>query len=623
MISGGLIGEGDRVSKDGSEASEYYLFDELVDLWDVESATFDIGGDPRDDGPILASIRTASSPPPVPSRQPAPQSPQEEDEGSTSNLGVRAAQDVLTASLGVESGEPLPAETAALLDDIASMLEFEIADLGSAPAAPPVQPVSPAPLPAPPGFAGYDALSDDLLDPVTIRDLLFDASLYTALAVSYEATEQELNEAYLTRAELIAQRQRVMTTKDIDQVAALEDIRRLIFQSFEFLRNDAKRTAYDRAGQRSGSFKPSAQELGLTRMDPDSQEFRTTGTFSSASRMALKNRTKGDITQRLKQFTTASLPQVNRSRLSGSMPALRSIDDPLLGQNAGPRVYTAPHKALESGELSTIGLSDAKLFKGEVPTDAREREERSKTSDKPRAHRRTFEALDITGEQDAVQWGSLSHQRGTGFLQAALLTVGLCLISIVVVLTTELGANEFDYNGPTEWFYGRNGLLIVGAILALIALRKESPIALGFRPAILFSILAVMIGVALGFVGSFVAPIRIAEPKPLLIMGVILLQAVAHETYFRGFVTRVLLLEMKSPMVAVFTSCFFYGVFYLTFRNVMVQEGFWRIYYSLLLYGFGLGGVYGWLYYKSKSVWPSFLAHFLTIMVTFLTSRVA
>ena len=617
MISGGLLGDGDRISKDGSDASEYYLYDELVDLWDVESATFDIGGDPRDDGPLLASIRTASSPPPLPGSDPG----DGEAPGTTSNLGAPAPQNILTATPGVDSSEPMPAETAALLDDIASMLEFEISDLGSA-RTPTAEPAGPAVVSAPAGFAGYDALSDNLLDPVTIRDLLFDASLYTALAVSYEATEQELNEAYLTRAELIAQRQRVLTTRDIDQVAALEDIRRLIFQSFEYLRSEEKRADYDRAGQRSGSFTPSAQELGLTRMDPDSQEFRTTGTFSSASRMALKDRNRGDITQRLKQFTTASLPKVSRSRPSGSMPTMRSIDDPLQNQNTGPRVYTAPHKALESGELSTIGLSDAKLFKGEVQSDARDREERAKTTEKPVA-RRTFDAPALTAEEDAVQWGSLSHEKGTGFIQAALLTVGLCLLSIAVVLTTELGANEFNYNAPSHWYYGRNAFLIVGAVLAVVLLRKEAPTAFGLRPAILFSLLGVMIGVGLGFVGSFVAPIRISEPKYLAITGVVLLQALAHETYFRGFIARVLLLEMKSPLVAIFVSCFFYGVFYLTFRSVMDQQGFWRFYYSLLLYGFGLGGVYGWLYYKSKSVWPSFIAHFLTIMITFLSSKVA
>ena len=51
MISAGLVGVRDRISKDGSEPTEFYLFDELVDLWDVENVTFDIGGDPRDEAP--------------------------------------------------------------------------------------------------------------------------------------------------------------------------------------------------------------------------------------------------------------------------------------------------------------------------------------------------------------------------------------------------------------------------------------------------------------------------------------------------------------------------------------------------------------------------------------------
>ena len=636
MISAGLVGVRDRISKDGSEPTEFYLFDELVDLWDVENVTFDIGGDPRDEAPDSGPPPT-QSPFTMDSQIPSATSAEHHAAAATPltplpgdpDIGVQAARNVLSSTPGVEgTGGGLPPETSELLDDIAAMLEFEISDLGSAlatdtPGGRATQDSA--------GFAGYDALSDKLLDPITIRDLLFDGSLYTALAVSHEASEQELNDGYLKRAELIAQRQRGMEISDLKQVAALEDIRRLAFQAFEFLRDEERRSAYDRAGHTQGTFPSAAQQLGLSVLDPDSEEFRQSGTYSSASRLQAKRRQTGESSEKLRKFSHQTLSTNIRARAeSGRFAALRPQprDESLItapGIQGGPRVYTSPHKALQSGELSTIKISEDRVFTQEVPTlarDAREEKQKRKVKDRPRRSMSRNRVAVSQDEGEGLEWGVDVENAGSGFLLALMGTLLVCGVSIIIVTATDFGDAEFSYGAPSPWYFGRNALLIVIAVVATLGLRRESVARFGVRPAILLTAFAVFLGAALGWIGSLVAPIRIIEPNYAVVLMVLLLQAVSHELYFRGFVARVLLLELRSPLIAVVLSCLFYGVFFLTFRTVLNQEGFYQLYYSLLLYGFGLGGIYGWLYFKGKSLWPGMIAHYITLVVAFLASPV-
>ena len=652
MISGGLVGVRDRVAKNRSEPTEYFLYDELVDLWDVESATFDIGGDPRDD---LTSLSVPPAEPDIGARdsgftmQPVDLSlsgtAPAVDIKSDSGLGAAAAaQTVMTAAPGVEgSAQSLLPETNDLLDDIAAMLDFEMKSSGGS--APAVSPESTFPgdgavySDSEVAFAGYDALSDNLLDPVTVRDLLFEASLYTALAVSHEATDDDLNDAYLRRAELIAQRQRNAKMVELDQVAALEDIRRLVFQCFEYLRDGARRKDYDRRGNLDGIFPPAAPELDLTPMDPNSAEFRNSGTFAAVGRAKVKSRRKGESSDDLSKYSSgaSTLPLTSGEMVPRRSGSFASLQPPDLSEGttqgagrissmAGPRVYTSPHKAIESGEISTLGVTDAVLFRDEAPTTAREQLEREEAARAKRGKERTrslsARAAAIVGPGDAITWSSETDKAGTGFLQSVLGTMIVAGISIVVVTMTTMGDGEFAFANPSSWFYGRNALLLAVALIGSFAVRRESVRQLGVRPAILWAMLAIFIGTALGLVGSMVAPIRIADPPYAIIVSSFLIQAICQEVYFRGFVTRTLLLEMASPLLAIALSCLMYGVFYLSFRLVLAQEGFFQLYYSILLYGFGLGGIFGWLYYKSKSMWPGMIAHFLTFFFAFLASPV-
>jgi membrane protease YdiL (CAAX protease family) len=62
----------------------------------------------------------------------------------------------------------------------------------------------------------------------------------------------------------------------------------------------------------------------------------------------------------------------------------------------------------------------------------------------------------------------------------------------------------------------------------------------------------------------------------------------------------------------------FYGTFYLSFHDTMQHTGFYLFYYSLLIFGFGLGGVYGVLYWRTRSIWPGFCAHALILILAAL-----
>jgi len=508
---------------------------------------------------------------------------------------------------------------------------------------------------ADPDFHGYDALSDELLDPLTIRELLYDSSLYTALAVAHTADEEALNQSYLNRAELIAARQRSMGRTELDQIAALEDIRRLVFQAFEHLREESTRSAYDAVGAQAGAFANARDVLDIAPLDPTSQDFRGSGTFSMARGMTGRSRAPRELVSAARRLATDSgtkIPRIQSSpkafapegHLSLQNPSedggKRPYTSPLAAVDGGPtlitgthsavdipRVYTAPHKAVETGQLSAIGPAREDLFAENVPSLARDEIAEAKRLRRARAAK-TGEVEFTIDETPAagvdalpLTWGGLANtsRAGAGFVQSLVTIILIVGASLYVVMMTDLGAEELNYGGPSPWFYGRVGLLLAMTLLGTVALRRESILRIGLKPSVGGIFIGLGVGAILGVLAALVAPIRVDESVPFeFVAGLLFLQVFSQELFFRGFVTRVLLVEIKKPLYALTISSILYGLFWLSYDVVLGQEGFYVFYYSVLLYGCGLGGILGYLFFRTKSLWTTIVTYYMVLLLAFV-----
>jgi membrane protease YdiL (CAAX protease family) len=476
-------------------------------------------------------------------------------------------------------------------------------------------------------FLGYDALSDDQLDPLTIRDLLYDSSLYSVLAVSDDASTEQLNAGYLRRAELITSRQRTLTLDDLRQVAALEDIRRLVFHSFEYLRDQDRRTKHDAYSAAKGGFPSSQLLLGARALDPQSPEFLASGTYAAVRAAAGRIATKtGSITVDGPRLAVTADRRVARRDSGQGLNAFAPPDD----QSAGPpgvdvpRTYSSAHKVLASGEHEPIEepADSGSLFSADVPSAAQQAEEELRRR-RTRESRLTGSGRKAAVDASPLEWGSAAGPHSRAIPQAIVTTVLLCAVSLVVVLYTNLGPGEVDWEVGPPWLFGRNALLVGMAFLGTLALRRDPPKALGLEPSPGGIIFGLIMGGFLGFVGAYVSPPRAAhEINMALVFASCAAQAIGHEFFFRGFITRTFLVEMRSPLIALTLSCVFYSVFWMTFYSVLQNQGFWLL-YTVLLFGCGVGGIFAYLFYRTKCVWTVTIAHFMMLFVSFFIANQA
>lgn len=95
------------------------------------------------------------------------------------------------------------------------------------------------------------------------------------------------------------------------------------------------------------------------------------------------------------------------------------------------------------------------------------------------------------------------------------------------------------------------------------------------------------------------------DNKLLYLMIAALLPAVCEELFFRGFVLTGLQLE-RYPIIAICVSSLMFGIFHM---NVFQ-----------LITGIVLGGVLGFVTYKSKSIYPAMVLHFMNNAIAILIS---
>ena len=56
----------------------------------------------------------------------------------------------------------------------------------------------------------------------------------------------------------------------------------------------------------------------------------------------------------------------------------------------------------------------------------------------------------------------------------------------------------------------------------------------------------------------------------------------------------------------------------MSYDVVLGQEGFYVFYYSVLLYGCGLGGILGYLFFRTKSLWTTIVTYYMVLLLAFV-----
>jgi membrane protease YdiL (CAAX protease family) len=202
-----------------------------------------------------------------------------------------------------------------------------------------------------------------------------------------------------------------------------------------------------------------------------------------------------------------------------------------------------------------------------------------------------------------------------GLIQVITMFMAVLFPAMIILLATDLGQGERNYSDPTIWYYGRAGLLIVMAFIGTTVLRSGSFADIGFRLAPSITTAGLFLGLGIGFMASFVAPIWIYETEIGIIAALMFIQALSHEVFFRGYVVRVLLGVYRSSFSAIVVGGVMYGLFLMTFDNVIGMDLMNTVFFSVLVPGLVLGGLFGFLYWKSRSIWPGVIAHFLILFM--------
>jgi membrane protease YdiL (CAAX protease family) len=634
MIGDGTVTVRDQVSKEGSAPSEYYLYDEFVDLWDLDDDDDDPlevhTGDVRDDesdhlsGPFARTTLQGLS------KRHNPMTPLSDDSSSmATEEDVEMAMPLPTIS-GTQSGLPFEA----IGDDVDAAMSqvsspgFEIEGFGDGTGAEDYE------------FKGYDALRDSMLDPITIYDLLIDSNLYSVLAVPSDMPDYLMNGAYLSRAEVTAQRQRDVARGDSKQVTAMEAARKLIFRAYDVLKDVKKRNEYDLDGKKRGGLQMAGAYLGLTPgSEADDLELGDVlPDFSEAldslgadvepvveeEEDILDDLIADELGDEVDEGHLEALAKAEEAVLtSGAHGALPNESHGMTGGEAaveeGPWVYGASYRSISEGDVSRFSVV-GELFPEAAPDAARRRRDiedrRVTTTLQAKAVRNKYMAAFTGATLDEEEAALVAQRPGVAIGQAIGLSLAVSLIALLGMLLSGGGHNELNLARASWWFYARLGLLIGAALVGTVVLRKNKIQRIGFWPSPGWSVIGVGLGLVAGILAAFIAPIRFEGAVAFTtVIGLMFFQAIAHEMFFRGYVTRMLLIDFTAKWKAIALSGLLYGLFYLTYYNVMQLDLFSKLYFSILVPGMILGSAFAFLYWKSKSIWPSTIAHFMILVL--------
>jgi len=183
----------------------------------------------------------------------------------------------------------------------------------------------------------------------------------------------------------------------------------------------------------------------------------------------------------------------------------------------------------------------------------------------------------------------------------------ILIIAFFASIVFDLGEAESRHDPSSLWMYLRRGLMIIAAMALPWFTKRENPLALGWGLSVKWTIIAVLVGIAIGFgnAGGF-------DPRGFLAIILAIFHTFATELFFRGYLNRTFAAAFESPWLGIILSAFLYGIFYLTVPPVWAQAWIGRILFVLLFTILGIIFAYG--YKRSGSFFVPWIMHFFGVL---------
>ncbi len=183
----------------------------------------------------------------------------------------------------------------------------------------------------------------------------------------------------------------------------------------------------------------------------------------------------------------------------------------------------------------------------------------------------------------------------------------LLVVSFIVSIVLRLGEAESSRELSSLWLYGRRGLMIIAAIAIPWFAGRENLAAVGWKLTWKWVLVAVGIGVCMGFFnrGGF-------NPTEAKAIPLALLHTFAMELFFRGFLLRIFANSMKQLWIPLLLAALLYALFYLTMWSVWTQPLGGKLMFVIRFIFIGI--VFGYAYKRSGSLSVNWMMHFLAAL---------
>jgi membrane protease YdiL (CAAX protease family) len=183
----------------------------------------------------------------------------------------------------------------------------------------------------------------------------------------------------------------------------------------------------------------------------------------------------------------------------------------------------------------------------------------------------------------------------------------LLVTSFVVSIGLGFGEAESARDLSSFWLYGRRGFMIIVAIAIPWFSRGETPAAVGWRLTWRWALIALPIGVFLGFFnrGGF-------DPTEAKAIPLALFHTFSMELFFRGYLLRTLADSMKRLWIPLFLAAFLYAISYLNMWTVWGLPLADKLMFVLRFIFVGV--LFGYVYMRSGSLTVNWMIHFFTAL---------
>ena len=187
----------------------------------------------------------------------------------------------------------------------------------------------------------------------------------------------------------------------------------------------------------------------------------------------------------------------------------------------------------------------------------------------------------------------------------------LLIISFWASIYMGWGPAESAHDPASIWMYVRRGLLLACAVLLPLLSGGRGAAAYGWKITPKWLLIAVPIGVAMGFgnPGGFYPHDDVTAVTVILLAC---MHALSTELFFRAYLITTLSEYFKKFWPPVIISSVMYGIFYLTVSKTWQLLGARKLIFVGLFTMIGM--LHGYCYKKSQSFFVPWIIHFLGVL---------